>query len=418
MNSVPGPTPDRSPLTAEFPVSPVEGAEPEARTRWGQVLLLVVAGIAAAMMFSKVAAIFIPVRDMFGTDDVVTGLAMSLPAVVAVLLGVSAGVLVGELGARRVLLACLVAGAALSFVQAVPMPMWLFLSLRVLEGVAHLGIVVAAPVIIIAVTAPRQRGVAMAVWGTFFGLAFALTGWVAPPLAELGGPALVFVAHGVLMLLTGVAIWVVVSRRAGAAETGERLTTQRFLREHVEAYRNPRSALPGAVFVWHTFMYTAFLTFVPLFADPSDAAFLLVAMPLVSILGTVVSGALLRYIGAGVVLIGGYALVGVTILAIWWLVAAGAEVVVAACVLMLFAGLIQGGAFALIPALSGRPAVNARANGALTQVGNIGSVVGPPVFAGIIAASSPSFGPFAVVVAAACAAGLLVSVLAWRVARR
>ena len=54
-------------------------AVPE-RTGWGQVVVLVIAGIAAAMMFSKVAAIFIPVRDAFSTDDVVAGMAMSLPA--------------------------------------------------------------------------------------------------------------------------------------------------------------------------------------------------------------------------------------------------------------------------------------------------------------------------------------------------
>lgn len=411
MSSTPGAAPVPSPR-----IESLASGTP-AKTRWGQVLLLVVAGIAAAMMFSTVAAIFVPVRDAFGTDDVVTGLAISLPALVAVVLGVSAGVLVGELGARRVLLVTLVTGAALSFIQAVPMPMWLFLTLRVVEGAAHLGIVVAAPVIIIAVTAPRQRGVAMAVWGTFFGLAFAIAGWVAPPLELLGGPALVFAAHGGLMLLIAVAVALLVSRTAGAADTGQRLTGQRFLREHVETYRNPRSVLPGAVFLWHTFMYTALLTFVPLFGDPADAAFLLVAMPLVSIFGTIVSGVLLRYIGAGIVLIGGYVLVGATILAIWWIVATGGAIVVVACVLMFFSGLIQGAAFALIPALSGEPAVNARANGALTQVGNIGSVAGPPIFAGIVAASAPSFGAFAGVAAAACAAGVVVSIIAWRASR-
>jgi nitrate/nitrite transporter NarK len=85
---------------------------------------------------------------------------------------------------------------------------------------------------------------------------------------------------------------------------------------------------------------------------------------------------------------------------------------------MLFSGLIQGASFALIPALSGDSSVNARANGALTQVGNIGSVAGPPVFAGVIAASGTSFGPFAMVVAIACLAGLALSVVAWRVSTR
>lgn len=386
------------------------------RTGWGQVVVLVVAGIAAAMMFSKVAAIFIPVRDAYGTDDVVAGMAMSLPALVAVVLGVSAGVLVGGIGARTVLLTCLVAGAALSLIQALPMPIWLFLALRVIEGAAHLGIVVSAPVIIISVTALRQRGVAMAVWSTFFGLAFAITGWIAPPIAERGGPGLVFAGHGVLMLLIAAAVVLLV--RSTGSSSSERLTAARFLREHVDTYRNPRAVLPAAVFIWHTFMYTAILTFVPLFGNESDMPFLLVAMPLISIVGTVISGALLRFIPAGAVLVAGYALVGATILVLWWVIATDGPVLIAAIVLMLFSGLIQGASFALIPALSGDSGVNARANGALTQVGNIGSVAGPPVFAGVIAASGTAFGPFAIVVVVACLAGLAVSVVAWRVSVR
>jgi len=386
------------------------------RTGWGQVVVLVVAGIAAAMMFSKVAAIFIPVRDAFGADDVVTGMAMSLPALVAVVLGVSAGVLVGGIGARSVLLVCLVAGAALSFIQSISMPIWLFLGLRIIEGAAHLGIVVAAPVIIISVTALRQRGVAMAVWSTFFGLAFAITGWIAPPVAALGGPGLVFAGHGALMLLIAAAVFLLVKR--GVAPSTERLTTKRFLREHVETYRDPRAVLPGAVFIWHTFMYTAILTFVPLFGDEADVPFLLVAMPLISIVGTVISGALLRFVPAGAVLVAGYVLVGGTILAMWAVIASGGGILVIAAVLMLFSGLIQGASFALIPALSGDSGVNARANGALTQVGNVGSVAGPPVFAGVIAASGASFGPFAIVVAIVCLAGLAVSLIAWRVSTR
>ena len=396
--------------------SPTAADTAPEKTRWGQVVVLVIAGIAAAMMFSKVAAIFIPVRDAFGTDDVVAGMAMSLPALVAVVLGVSAGVLVGGLGARTVLLACLIGGAALSLSQSIAMPIWLFLVLRVVEGAAHLGIVVAAPVIIISVTALRQRGVAMAVWSMFFGLAFAITGWIAPSIAAMGGPSLVFVAHGVLMVLIAIAVFVLVKR--GVAPSDELLTASRFLREHVETYRNPRAVLPGAVFIWHTFMYTAILTFVPLFGNERDVPFLLVAMPLISILGTVISGALLRFVPAGIVLVAGYVLVGSTILAVWAVVASGGEILIIAGVLMLFSGLIQGASFALIPALSGDSGVNARANGALTQVGNIGSVAGPPVFAGVIAASGASFGPFAIVVAIACVAGLALSLVAWRVSTR
>jgi nitrate/nitrite transporter NarK len=44
-------------------------------------------------------------------------------------------------------------------------------------------------------------------------------------------------------------------------------------------------------------------------------------------------------------------------------------------------GLAGGSSFALIPYLSREPAVQARATGAVAQMGNLGSTLGPPLFA-------------------------------------
>ena len=52
-----------------------------------------------------------------------------------------------------------------------------------------------------------------------------------------------------------------------------------------------------------------------------------------------------------------------------------------ALVLMFAAGLSGGGSFALIPFLNEEPAQQARANGALAQMGNLGATLGPPGFA-------------------------------------
>jgi len=53
----------------------------------------------------------------------------------------------------------------------------------------------------------------------------------------------------------------------------------------------------------------------------------------------------------------------------------------AALLLMGISGLAGGTAFALIPALNKDAAQQARANGAVAQMGNLGATLGPPTFA-------------------------------------
>ncbi|MCB1298159.1 MAG: MFS transporter [Microthrixaceae bacterium] len=392
-------------------------------TRWVPVLVLLACGVAAAMMFAKVAAIFVPLREHYASDDVLIGLAISLPGLLACILGVTAGVLVGELGARRVLLVCMAAGAALSLVQGLALPLWLFLVTRTVEGIAHLGVVVAAPVLIIGLSAPHQRGLVMAIWGSFFGTAFALTGWLAPLVAARGGPGLVFTAHGVLMAALIALALGLLPRTLGAPIRGAQLSWRRFGAEHLASYRNPRALLPGAIFVWHTLMYTSLVTFIPLFGGPADVGMLLIWMPLVSILGTLAAGVAIRILPRpALVAATGFVVVAALALALWWAIAGGFDIVALALVLMWFSGLIQGAAFSLIPALSADPAINARANGTITQLGNLGNLLGSPLFAAALTGGAlgalGEFGTMALLVLALCIAGVACCAITLRWMRR
>jgi nitrate/nitrite transporter NarK len=61
-------------------------------------------------------------------------------------------------------------------------------------------------------------------------------------------------------------------------------------------------------------------------------------------------------------------------------------------------GLAGGSSFALIPYLSREPAVQARATGAVAQMGNLGSTLGPPTFALMIS----TFGGLGLVLPVLC----------------
>jgi len=71
------------------------------------------------------------------------------------------------------------------------------LASRLLEGLSHLAIVVSAPTLIAQLTPQRHQGMALTLWGTYFGVAFAVIALTAPFILEvfgLGGLAAIHAA--------------------------------------------------------------------------------------------------------------------------------------------------------------------------------------------------------------------------------
>ncbi|WP_346433232.1 hypothetical protein [Marinomonas rhodophyticola] len=83
-----------------------------------------------------------------------------------------------------------------------------------------------------------------------------------------------------------------------------------------------------------------------------------------------------------------------------------------ALLLLLVSGIVQGTAFALIPALSTTESEQAMGNGAIAQLGNLGVTVGPPIFAYAIDLNG-SQGLF-FVLTGLCVAGCLVAFISRR----
>jgi DHA1 family inner membrane transport protein len=120
-----------------------------ARTNWPLVLLIWIAGLGAAAQYGKISVIFDRLPEIYPDAGAALGFVLSLVGAVGILLGVVAGVFVARIGYRRALLAGLIVGAAMSFVQAFWPPLPVFFATRLLEGAAHLLIVVAAPTLVL-----------------------------------------------------------------------------------------------------------------------------------------------------------------------------------------------------------------------------------------------------------------------------
>ncbi|KIC08381.1 membrane protein [Leisingera sp. ANG-M1] len=346
-----------------------------AGTRWGLVLAVWAAGLGAAAQYGKISVIFARMPELYPAAGSWISLSVSLVGALGVLLGVAAGLYVSAFGYRRTLVWSLWAGAAMSALQAFHLPFALFLGTRLIEGLSHLGVVVAGPVLIAQLSACKGRGVAMTLWSTFFAVAFTLLAWFGIPLADRWGVLPLFGAHAVVM--GGLALLLAVVLRDVAVP--ERTTMPRLAALpglHLPIYRSPWIAAPGAGWLFYTCCFVATLTVIPPYIAADMRGFVLGAMPLASIAVSMSLGVvLLRHMAAvRLTQLGFLACAG----AVLWLWAVPGDPL-AGISLAGAMGLVQGGSFAAVPQLNLKDEERAQASGAMAQTGNLGNTVGTPL---------------------------------------
>jgi len=348
------------------------------------VLLLWACGILAGMQFAKVSVAFEPLQQLYGVSPAQMGWALSAVGMVGLVLGVTMGLFAPAIGYRRLLLGGLGLGAVLSAMQAWLPPFALLMLSRVLEGASHLAVVVAAPILIAASCAPAHRSIAMGLWSTFVGVAFAITAAVGGPLLRGLGMGGYLLTHAAGMALMGALAWRALrhDRPDTATVAWPRLRT--LGRQHVAVYTAFDTALPGLIFLCYTGMAVALLTFVPTWAG-ADRVWLAVLLPLMVIGGNFGAGWLVQHWLAPLQLVrASFGAVAVSALGMGWCHRTGDGIAPAALALLLSAGLAGGSAFALIPFLCRERQEQARANGAVAQMGNLGSSCGPPLMAALM----------------------------------
>ena len=179
--------------------------DPSSRTRWAAVLSLMAAGVVAAAQIGKGAAALPVLEHEFGLSSTAGAWFLSVMSALGAVLGALLGWTGQAVGFRRqvqagllVLLVAQVAGAAVDTTA------WLLLD-RVVEGLGFVLVVLAAPGLLPAVSAPAQRRLVAGAWGAYMpvgsGLAALLVpwaiaglGWRTTWLLDAGAAALVLLA--------------------------------------------------------------------------------------------------------------------------------------------------------------------------------------------------------------------------------
>ncbi len=350
---------DRSAMTSE--------------TNWPLVWLLWLAGLGAAGQYGKISVIFDRLPSLYPEAGATLGFLVSLVGLVGIVLGIVAGVLVARIGYRRALLAGLLAGAAVSAFQSALPALPLFLLSRVIEGASHLAIVVAAPTLIAELSSPRDTGRSLTLWGTFFGVAFAVLAWGGIPLADRFGVGTLMAVHGLYMAVVALVLWPRLPRVA--ADPG-RLSLAELGRAHLRLYSSARIGAPAAGWLFYTMCFVSVLTVFPLFLPDQARAMTMGLMPLLSIVSSLTLGVwMLRFVSAVTVIVAGFStcLCFALLLGVW----PGQPVLALALAAGL--GLVQGATFAAVPQLIPAIGDRALANGGLAQMGNLGNTVGTPL---------------------------------------
>lgn len=339
------------------------------------VLLLWLAGLGAAMQFAKIGVPFDEFSAMFPAAGARIGWLLSLVSLMGAIFGMLAGMGVTGFGLSRSLRLALLLGGAVSLLQSTLHGLGPLLLSRVIEGVSHLVIVVAAPTLIAQLSPLRMRGFFMTLWATFFGVAYALMAWFGMDfIAQHGIPAL-FRLHGVIMILLAALLWLALPPEA----RGPRValpSAREILWTQLRAIRSPWIAAPGLGWLFYTLTFVSLLAILPALFPEDRRDFVTGTLPLISIAAS---------LGLVPALLGWMAPTTVVMLGFWGaaLGATGlffaADPTWAAAGIFFGLGLVQGSSFAAVPALNQSAADRALSNGLMAQTGNLGNLLGTPL---------------------------------------
>lgn len=260
-------------------------------THWPAVLAALGAGVISGAAISKMSPALPLLQSEFGLSLIATGWLVSTFNTVALGGAILFGLFCDRAGALRFCLcglACMIAGGALGV--AAPSAAWIIVS-RVIEGAGYVAILVSAPGLVAAASAPMQRGLAFGLWGAHMPI-----GGVAVLLAS---PSL-FAVFGWRGLWTSLVAFSVLGMAFLAFQsrqfTGMHAGTNRSLAGIRASLSRPVPWLLGIAFAAYTLQFYAVMMWLPTYllqtrsAGATAASLLTALFVLVNAFGNVMGG--------------------------------------------------------------------------------------------------------------------------------
>ncbi len=354
-------------------------------TSWRLIGLLYLAGQLAAFQYAKVPYLLpgLVARSPMGPLEQAAFL--STIGIVGAVAGTFAGALCQAVGLRRTLAWGLGLAIPGSLLPLMVDAYGLLLAARVLEGLAHMAIVVAVPTLMLGACGPADRPRVMALWSAYFSSTFILSALLVPPLLRLGDWRLLPLLHAALLLGVGMACLRLLPRDGAQGAPAPALSARSVALSQWRLLRQGKLLCIPATFLGYTLLFVSLVSSLPaLLATTAEGrAQLAFWLPCAALAGSVLA---LGLLGRG---IPGHRLVQVSALGLLLtgaglaaLPSPGLAAQVLAVLAFVLLGTLPAGTIGSIPALF-RPgdADVALVNGGLVQFGNLGNFVGAPLLA-------------------------------------
>ncbi|HTQ73242.1 MAG TPA: MFS transporter [Burkholderiales bacterium] len=269
--------------------------EKPAATRWPAVFAALFAGVVGACAFGKASPALPLLKSEFGLSLIEAGWLVSAFNALAAGGAIVFGVFADRVGALRFCVSGTVAIGAGSVLGAAASGAGGLIASRLLEGLGFLAVVVSAPGLIAAATAPARMGIAFGLWSAYMPLGVSLIVAASPPLLERfgwrGAWLLVALAAGACALLL-----VSERRHYSGATRGAR----RSLASLGASLSQPVPWLLGVAFAMYAIQHTTLMVWLPTYLletrgiGGAAAALLTAAAVFVNCFGNVLGGWLIQ----------------------------------------------------------------------------------------------------------------------------
>lgn len=353
-----------------------------AKTNYLIVFTLWVAGLTSAAQFAKISVAFDVFGEIYPEAGTQLGLLLSLISFMGIIFGLYAGVVVARVGFKRMLIFALLFGALMSLFQVAQPRFEIMLMSRLLEGLSHLAIVVAAPTLIAKFSAPKHVNMTLTLWSTFFGVAYALTTWLGLPLIANFGLAALFVAHAAIMTLIAAALIVLLPKDVATKphvepkQNKSTFQTMDILKAHRDIYSSPFLSAPAIGWLCYTLTYVSLITVLPGQLPDENKGLIIGFLPLIGIVTSMLCGViLLKFVSAVHAVTASFVAASIT-LSTYFI---GAPIILIIFISFALLGLVQSSSFSAVGQLIKSTEERAKANGAMAQMGNLGNTVGTPL---------------------------------------
>lgn len=357
-------------------------------SRIATVSLLLVAGILAGTQLGKIAPLVGWYHETVGLSLVTIGWLAALIGFFVAFAALPSAFVIDRFGGFRVFalssMILFAGGLGVAGFHAAG----LILAARLVEGVGYLFLVVVIPTLAAEISPPAFRGPALAVWGGFVPIGFAIADFSARAMVPRAGPEtflwLAILAFGIFALPAGLLLRRMPPKvRAARPEaTSEKSAFRSTL--------SPALFCIAAAFGFYVVLSLAFFTFLPSFGLRKGEALMLAAgaIALVVPLGNIATGAAVG--GRGPRFIAVLIAIGFAFSAlaapIFYSADGTSLVTVSAVGFAFFGGVVASALFAAIPFVVPGNGSSAIAIGFIAQSGGIATLIAPPL-AGLIVES-------------------------------